>query len=425
MPASIPSLARQRDFLLGLVGNLASRMAENIVFIAMLARVYEQTHSAANLGLTGMLEALPAIALAPFIGVLLDRADRRRVMVAADAFNVAAAMLLANADGLAVLYACAFLLAVGGAVFGPANEAMQPALLPRELYLLGASVRMTAQSVRQIAGPALGGMLTGLFGFRAAVIAAAALYALSGITTAMIRTSGHARGGEGAGDAPRGGGPDAAPLRASSFLDEALAGWRAIRASPAVSFVATFQALVAFTMAMQAPLVYVFVREVLGRGPEMTGTLFSAAGVGGIAGGLAMARWGHRVTDRLGLAMATLAFDGAALLAFTFTTAPWASIAWFMLFGVIGAVNGIVYSTILQEEVSDGVRGRVQTALVVTYRTVEVLSVAVGTLAADRFGVVPVFAACALAEIAVAAGARQLPGYQACLRPVDAAAGVA
>lgn len=400
--------------MLGLVGNISSRMAENIVFIAMLAQVYDQTRSAANLGLTGLLEALPAIALAPFIGVLLDRVDRRRVMVAADAFNVAAALLLANADGLAVLYACAFLLAGGGAVYGPANEAMQPALLPRELYLLGASARMTAQSVRQIAGPAFGGMLTGLFGFRAAVIAAAALYALSGVTTAMIRTSGRPRPAEDGGD--RGPG---------SFVDEALAGWRAIRASAPVRFVATFQALVAFTMAMQAPLVYVFVREVLGRGPEMTGTLFSAAGIGGIAGGLAMARWGDRVNDRLALAMATLAFDGAVLLAFTFTTAPWASIALFMLFGVIGAVNGVVYSTILQEEVPDGVRGRVQTALVVSYRTVDVLSVAVGTLAADRLGVVPVFAACALAEIAVAVGARQLPSYQASVRPVDAAAGVA
>jgi MFS family permease len=405
------SLLRQRDYLLGLAGNIASATAENIVFLAMLARVYEQTRSAANVGLTGILEALPAIALAPFIGVMLDRVDRRHVMVAADAFNVGAALLLAQADGLGVIYACAFLLAVGGAVFAPANQAMQPALLPRELYVLGASVRVTAQSVRQIAGPALGGMLVGVWGFRAAVMVAASLYALSGVATAMIRTSGRVRRDESAG--------------AASFWDEAFAGWRAIRASAPVTFVATFQALVAFTMAMQAPLVYVFVREVLGRGPEMTGTLFSAAGVGGIAGGLAMARWGERVTDRLGLAMTTLAFDGVVLMAFTFSTSPPVSVVLFMMFGLIGAVNGVVYSTILQEEVADAVRGRVQTALVVTYRTVDVLSVAIGTLAADRWGVVPVFAACALAEIAVAVAARQLPSYQAALRPVDAAPTVA
>jgi predicted MFS family arabinose efflux permease len=274
---------------------------------------------------------------------------------------------------------------------------MQPALLPRNLYMLGACVRTTVQSVRQIAAPALGGFLVSRYGFETAVQVAASCYVLSGVATAMIRTPGR---------------PEARSAKVG-LVEEALAGWRTIRESPPVRFVVTFQSLVVFTMAMQAPLVYVFVREVLGRGPEMTGTLFSAAGIGGIAGGVAMARWGDRVRDRLGLAMLTLAFDGLVLLLFTFSRTPWQAAALFSLFGVIGAVNGVVYQTVLQEEVPDAVRGRVQGGLVMLYRSVEVASVALGTLVADRTGVVPVFVLCALAEVAVALAARRLPSYRA------------
>lgn len=393
------NLLRQRDFFLGLAGNIAAATAEVVIFLALLARVYEQTHSSTNLGITAMLEALPAIVLAPFVGLLLDRVDRRWVMLAADLFNVAAVLALSCADSLWMTYACALLLAVGGACFGPANQAMQPALLPRELYLLGACVRTTAQNMRQIAAPALGGFLVSVYGFETAVRFAAVGYLVSAIATALIRTSGRP---EACGSA----------TPAAGWIAEAMAGWQVVRERPTVRFVVTFQTMVVFVMAMQAPLVYVFCREVLGRGPELAGPMFSAAGLGGIAGGLAMARWGHLVRDRLGLAMLTLAFDGLVLAGFTMCTTPGHAIALFSLFGIIGAVNGVVYQTVIQEEVPDQLRGRVQGSLVMLYRTVDVLSLAVGTLLADRFGVVAVFLGAAVLELVVAAVARQLPSYR-------------
>lgn len=390
-------LLKQRDYLLGLAGNLCSATAECVIFLALLARVYETTHSSANLGVTAMLEALPAIALAPFVGLLLDRVDRRHVMVAADLFNVLAVVALSCADSLGVTYACAFVLAVGGACFLPANQAMQPALLPRELYHAGACFRTSAQNVRQIVAPALGGYLVSQCGFAFAVRFAAVGYLLSAVFSALIRVSGRPEPHDGV---------------QAGWMAEALAGWQVVRDRAPVRFMVTFQAMIVFTMAMQAPLVYVFCKEVLGRGPEVAGPMFSAAGLGGIAGGLAMARWGAGVKDRLGLAMLTLAFDGLVLAAFTLCRTPAHAIPLFSLFGIVGAVNGVVYNTLIQEEVPDRLRGRVQGSLVMLYRTVELLSLTVGTLAADRFGVVAVFLTCAALELVVALGARYLPSYQ-------------
>ena len=383
--------------MLGLVGNIGSATAETVIAIAMLARVYERTQSAANLGLTAMLEALPAIALAPVIGLLLDRVDRRRVMIAAELFNVVAVLLLSCAEPLWAIYLCAFVLSAGGAVFQPANQAMQPALLPREQLMDGACARTTLQNLRQIAAPALGGWLACRWGFQAAVRFAAVGYALSALATALIRTSGKAQREETEG----------------GLLQEALAGWQVVRDRAPVRFVVTFQSMVCFVMAMQGPLTYVFVKEVLNSGPEVAGPMFSAAGLGGIAGGLAMARWGGRVKDRLGLAMLTLAFDGVVLASFTMCRTPAQAIPLFSLFGVIGAVNGVVFQAVIQEEVPDALRGRVQGSLSMLYRTVEVVSLAFGTLLCDRIGVVRVFLLAAAMEWAVALAARQLPSYRA------------
>jgi MFS family permease len=393
-------LFEHRDYLLLTAGNLFSAIADNILFLALLARVYDLTHSPLNLGITTILEAIPGIFLSPMAGFLIDRWDRKKIMIAADLFNALAVVGLIWASELWQIYFIALLVATGSAVFQPANQSLLPNLIERALYLTGNSFRATLQNFRQMTGPALGGVLVTFAGFSVACLATAGFFSLSALCTIFIRASGYAS-------------KDSSESKErSGFFEQVTAGWRVILANDVLKFVVIYQSLIIFVMTMQGPLVYVFVQEVLHQGPWLTGTLFSTIGVGGIAGGMVMSLWGHRIRNKLAFALMVLFYDGLVLLAFTLNTFVPFSILLFSLLGVIGTVNGVIFNTILQEEVPDAVRGRVHGGLGPLYRPIEIASVGLGSSLASVIGVVSVFVGASLAELGVAVGSGFLPAYR-------------
>ncbi|MBI1742719.1 MFS transporter [Candidatus Acetothermia bacterium] len=394
------ALFAHRDYLLLTAGNLIAAAGDNILFLALLSKVYELTHSPLNLGITTILEAIPGIFISPMAGYFIDRWDRKRIMIAADLFNVLAVVGLISASKLWQIYFIAFLVAVGSAIFQPANNSLLPNLLSRNLYLLGNSFRATLQNVRQMTGPALGGVLVTFAGFPIACLATAGCFGLSALCTFFIRASGYAT------KAPK------ISEEKLGFWQEFSTGWRVILASNVLKFVVMYQSLIVFVMSMQAPIIYVFVKEVLHEGPWLVGVLFSTIGVGGIAGGLLMSAWGHRIKNKLAFALLVLSFDGVVLLAFALNTFIPLSIFLFSLLGVIGTVNAVIFNTILQEEVPDSVRGRVHGGLGPIYRPIEICSVGLGTWLSSVIGVVLVLAGASVAELVVAVGSYFLPAYR-------------
>jgi MFS family permease len=389
-----------RDYLLLTGGNLWSAIADNILFLALLAKVYELTHSPLNIGITTILQAIPGIFVSPLAGYFIDRWDRKKIMIAADLFNALAVLFLIWAQQLWQIYLVAFCVALGSAIFNPANSSLLPNLIQRELFLLGNSFRATLQSLRQMIGPALGGGLVTLAGFPVACLAVAGFFGLSALCTFFIRASGYAEKSA------------EASSQKQSVWREFTAGWQVILAGPIIKFIVIYQSLIVFVLSMQAPLVYIFVEEILHQGTWLTGVLFSTVGIGGIAGGFFMSAWGHRIKNKLAFLLAVLFFDGIVLLAFSLNTFIPITVLLFSLLGVIGAVNGIVFNTILQEEVPDSVRGRVHGSLGPIYRPIEIASVGLGASLASVVDVVWVFVGSSLAELVVAMGSYFLPSYR-------------
>jgi cyanate permease len=98
----------------------------------------------------------------------------------------------------------------------------------------------------------------------------------------------------------------------------------------------TFYALVTFVMAMQGPLVYVFVEEFLRHGPALAGLLFSTLGIGAILGGLLMSVLESRIRNRFLFALNILFFDGVILFGFAVNHYIPLSLVLFSLLGVRG-----------------------------------------------------------------------------------------
>src|SRR3954454_22718249 len=90
-----------------LVGLAVSQAGDWLYNLALLAFVYERTHSSAWLGLTPAARVLPIVVCGPLGGVLADRYDRRRIMIASDAIRLGLMLALAAvaATGLPILLA--------------------------------------------------------------------------------------------------------------------------------------------------------------------------------------------------------------------------------------------------------------------------------------------------------------------------------
>lgn len=165
--ARLPSLWRNRDFNLLWTGQCLSDAGSAMSDLALPLLVFQLTRSPAQAGLVGTAGLVVATACRLPAGVLVDRFDRRRLMIASDSFRllvyaVLACAVVAGAADLAVILAVVAGSAVATAVFSTAEYASVRSLVPAE-QIVTAVARNEARSYgTSLAGPPLGGMLFGL-----------------------------------------------------------------------------------------------------------------------------------------------------------------------------------------------------------------------------------------------------------------------
>ncbi len=129
--------------------------------------VLDVTGSRAITGIVAMAESLPVLIVGVWAGVLVDRFDRRKVMVLSDLVRAAIVVLipLAYAYGLAspaLLFAVTFAMAVGSSFFGPARDAMIPSLVERAHLLATNALIQSSWMMALLLGPAVAVALVSL-----------------------------------------------------------------------------------------------------------------------------------------------------------------------------------------------------------------------------------------------------------------------
>lgn len=135
---------------------LAGSLGEAVAMVALPLYVYQLSGSARLLGLFFVLQTLPRVILSPLSGLLADRLDRRRLMLAADvgrALTVAILPFTATVWQVAVL---AMMVAVGNAVARPAELAAVPMVAGPRLLVSALALIQVSGAITRIIGPALG-----------------------------------------------------------------------------------------------------------------------------------------------------------------------------------------------------------------------------------------------------------------------------
>ncbi|HLZ72335.1 MAG TPA: MFS transporter [Dehalococcoidia bacterium] len=160
----IPRLFHNRDYLLLWAGQTVSATGTSVSDLAFPLLVLALTHSAAAAGAVAALRALPALLFMLPGGALVDRWDRRRTMLFCDAGRALslAAIVLAFALGrltLALVCLVAFVEGSLGVVFGLAETACLPHVVPAEQLAAAVAQSEVTEGAVALVGPSLGGLL--------------------------------------------------------------------------------------------------------------------------------------------------------------------------------------------------------------------------------------------------------------------------
>jgi MFS family permease len=377
-------LRENRDFRLLYFATLISLGGDWFLTVALLDLVLQLTGSATLVSLMLLFQTLPIFLFTPHAGHLIDRVDRRKLMIVVDLLRIGACLLplLARTpELLPFAYAGVFLIAAGSAYFEPASHAALPNIVRPE-DLATANVLMgSTWGTMLTTGAALGGAVTAAFGRDTAFVVDAISFGVSAILLARMRVHFSEKRAAAGSD----GEPAAEAAAAPPFLASMRETWRFARAQPRVLGLLTVKGGYGLGAGVVAML-GIFGRDVFRSGAWGIGLLFAARGVGALVGPFLL-RGAFRTDEARyrGIALCVFAFGaGYAALAVSKTlVAGFLSI----LFAHLGGGAAWQISTYgLQRETPDHIRGRVFSAdYGFVTLTMAISGLATG-IAADAFG---------------------------------------
>ena len=402
-------LLRNRAFLALWSAQILSQVAANAITSALIVLVAELTKSNTSSSILILLAIVPAVLFGIVAGVIVDRSERRRVLVITNALRAAAvAPLLILGQSLATAYIVNFLVAAITVFFVPAEAAILPSIVrKRDLLVANSLFTFTFNGAFLVGFIILGPVVIALAGFETLFIITGAMFASSALLCVTLPS------------APKAGtaaiGLDVAGVaakRARRNIGEALAF---LRTAPVVSWSLVYIALTYTLVAVAGALAPGFVREVLGVGERNTIILIGPAGIGVVAGLGALNLVSRRLRPArivgIGLLVtlsALLALAAARPLTGIFRGAASAQLGeafpfFVAIIGVTSFVFGIAYAfitvpamTMLQEELHDEIRGRIFGVLNMLVSVFSFLPLLVVGPTADVWGIAPVFVGAAV-----------------------------
>jgi MFS family permease len=339
------------------------------------------------------VQQVPWLLLALISGALVDRVDRRRLVVVV---NIARSVILAalaalvafNAASLAVVYAALFLLGVGETLADNAGSALVVGMLPREqLGVANARLSATFTIANQFVGPPLGAWLFAIaaaapLGLHAAAFAGAAL-----LLTTIVMPSGNG------GDPDHGG---------SQILRHQIRdGIRWLWQHPGMRALTVCIAVMNLTFMAAFATWVLYAEQRLGLTPVQFGFLLTAGAFGGLAGAGVYARLERRF-GRVLLVRAGLLVEAATHLVLAITTSVFVVFATMTLFGAHAVIWGTVATTVRQRNVPNPLLGRVTSVFMFASIGAAALGAAAGGLIARTHGLTAGFWIAALGVTALA-----------------------
>ncbi len=354
------SLFKNKDFLLLFSGGLVSRIGNGIHNIALVWFVLELTGSGTATGTIMLLSYLPGVLMGPFSGVLVDKLNRKFLIVGMDIIRglvviwLSWVIYLGNAGFFHVGIATV-LIAISNSFFNPAIEAVLPLLIRDKNLQSANSLEHFSLNFSQIIGAGIGGFLIALTGISGVFLINGISFLLSAFSELFI---------------------DIPPVinnntEKKSFLDELKFGFRFLHQSRAI--LALFSLAIflnfLFTGLAMVGLPFVF-KQVLNVNSKLFGIFQSVFPAGAVIGALILS-FKAEIKNFYKVLMSTLLFQGLLIILIGLPISPYilssyslfyVNIVLIIVLFIMGLSNSIVnipIKVILQRLVPDHLRGRI------------------------------------------------------------------
>jgi MFS family permease len=336
---------RFRDFRLLMTGALVASFGQQMLTVALGWELYLRTGSALVLGGIGLAQIIPIIFLSLPAGHIVDRFNRKNVMLLSQAtlalVALALAALSATQGPLILVYGCLVVIGAAQAFNNPASTALVAQVIPVDAFESAITWRSSIGQVSMVLGPALGGLLIGVFHGATLVYA---LYAVAALVFVALL----------------------AQIRVQPTATRAIRGrtWRSI--VDGLTFLWSTQVLLAaITLDLFAvllggavTLLPIFAQDILHVGPFGFGWLRAASSVGAITMALTLA---HRPAFTHAGRTLLLAVGGFGVVTIIFGLSRWFALSLAMLFllGALDNISVVIRSTLVLVRTPDEMRGRV------------------------------------------------------------------
>jgi DHA3 family macrolide efflux protein-like MFS transporter len=267
-------------FTLVWLGQLVSVVGSGLTSFALGVWLFERTGSVTQFALVGLFSVLPRIVLSPLAGSLVDRWDRRWVMIVSDSgagFSTLALVLLLATGRLEVwhIYAISGVSAAFSTMQWPAYTAATTLLVAKEHLGRANGMIQFGRAAAEILAPSLAGLLVKTIQLEGVILIDCATFCFAILTLLPVRFPAPVKP---AGQAQH------------SLWHEMTFGWRVISAQPGLRGLLGALAAINFSWGMVGALI---VPMILGfTSSEALGFIISIAGAGMLAGSLAMSIWG-------------------------------------------------------------------------------------------------------------------------------------
>ena len=388
-------LASNGPFSAMWLGQVVSSLGDRVHQVALVFLVARATDSSPlALGLVFAAMMVPSFLVGPVAGALVDRWDRKRVMVGSDLIRavIVVAIPVVAAVHVSLVVALVFVLAVVSSFFRPARVAALPQVVPDEDLLTANSAMWIADTASDLVGFGLGGLFVAFLG-PALVLAFwldGASYLASALLVAAVAIPRLV---------PPGG---AAPAQPPSLRGELVTGWQFLR-HETVLFATTIQASIAElglgALTVLSPLLVAGLALGSVGAPMAYGLFEMSIGVGLVGGGIVIGGLATRVPKGPTIVAAFTAM-GLVLVALAATGSLPIALALACLFGVANVSFAVPSQTIFQQRTPGELLGRVVAIRLAAVNGVLAIAMVASGVLAQVFGLHAVLVAAGILTVA-------------------------
>jgi MFS family permease len=356
MAGFVELLKNNRNYRLTWMGQVVSEVGDNFNNVAVFALVMQQTQSGLMVSGVMLARALAMLVAGPVAGVVLDRVDRRKVMILSDAVRAVIALgfiLCIGEKSVWPLLACSAALMFASPFFTSGRASILPVIASREELHTANSLTQTTQWTAVAVGAFLGGAASKGLGYEAAFVFNALSFVVSALCVGLIRPAG-GRGFK----AER---QDVSEDRVARPWHEYREGLRYMRRTPLILAIALVGVGWATGGGAAQILFSLFGEVVFRRGAAGIGEVWGCAGIGLIAGGIAANTWGRKLSFGAYKRVVALCYvvHGGAYVLFSLSRSYGAALLFIGLSRAAVAVSSVLNFSQVLRHVPNEFRGRV------------------------------------------------------------------